>query len=241
MAIDVKGKTEEMGVDKADCIRIVIVDDQTLFREGMQTVLNLIEDIEVVGTADNGQEALFLVEQLHPDLVLMDVEMPVMNGVESTRRIKERYPNIPVLILSTFAQDDYIVEGLANGAGGYLLKDSRAEELASYIRQAVKGQIMLPAPIAAKLAVRLQQLSRQQPPRPMESKPAYGVLAPLTDRERDIAELMVQGYTNKEIAAKLYMSDGTIRNVISLIYSKLGTNDRVKAINVLRGQLSSDR
>jgi DNA-binding NarL/FixJ family response regulator len=125
-------------------IKLIIVDDQTLFREGLQTVLNLMDDIEVAGVADNEWEAIELLEKSQPDLVLMDVEMPVMNGVESIRLIKERYPHMKVLILSSFAQDDYIVEGLANGACGYLLKDSRTEELVANIRQAVRGQIMWP-------------------------------------------------------------------------------------------------
>lgn len=222
-------------------VKIIIVDDQTLFREGLQTVLNLMDPIEVAGIAENGWEAIALVEKCQPDIVLMDVEMPVMNGVESTRLIKERFPHVQVLILSTFAQDDYIVEGLAAGASGYLLKDSRTEELVATIRQAVSGQIMLPGPIAAKLAARLQKLSSGKPEASSERAFSQPMSEPLTDRERDIADMMVQGYTNQEIADRLYMSNGTIRNNISTIYAKLGTSDRVKAINVLRSYLGSNR
>lgn len=218
-------------------IKLMIVDDQTLFREGLQAVLSLMDDIEVVGFAYHGQQALELVHKLEPDLILMDVEMPVMNGVECTRIMRERYPHIQVLILSTFAQDDYIIDGLANGACGYLLKDSCSEELVANIRQAVRGQIILPGPIASKLAARLQQISKhKQSVAPTESSQ---LLEPLTNREREIASLMVQGFTNTEIAAQLFMSSGTIRNNISAIYAKLGTNDRVKAINVLRRLLAS--
>ena len=133
------------------------------------------------------------------------------------------------------------MEGLANVASSYLLKDSRTEELVANIRQTVRGQFMLPASIAAKLAVRLQRLTRSRSPQSLEKSSDYALLEPLTEREREIAMLMVQGYTNKEIAQRLYMSNGTIRNNISAIYSKLGTSDRVKAINVLRGHLALDR
>jgi DNA-binding NarL/FixJ family response regulator len=210
-------------------LRIVIADDQTLFREGLQTILNLEEDMEVIDTANNGQEAVQLVERLQPDIVLMDVEMPVMNGIESTRLIKERVPDTHVLILTTFAEDDYIVEGLMYGAGGYLLKDLHADTLIANIRSAASGQLMLPAPVAAKLAARLHGCGaparRGKPSLPLEE---------LTEREKEIAALMLRGYNNREIANRLFMSEGTVRNYISVLYSKIGTNDRSKAIVLFR-------
>ncbi|WNS75741.1 response regulator transcription factor [Bacillus sp. DTU_2020_1000418_1_SI_GHA_SEK_038] len=222
-------------------LRIVIADDQTLFREGLQTILNLEDDMEVVGVADNGQKALEIVLKHDPDVVLMDVEMPVMNGIESTRHMKEQFPNTKVLILSTFAEDNYIVEGLAHGACGYLLKDLHADTLISSIRSAATGQFILPAPIAAKLASRLLKASEiTDTPFAHHRKPEH-LIEELTEREKKMANLIVKGFTNKEIAARLFMSEGTVRNYISVIYSKLGTNNRSKAILLLNDLLGEDK
>ncbi|MCM3568638.1 response regulator transcription factor [Neobacillus mesonae] len=213
-------------------LRIVIADDQTLFREGLQTILSLEQDMEIVGAAGNGENALALVKQYRPDLVLMDVEMPVMNGIECTRIIKEQFPSTHIIILSTFAEDDYIVQGLVNGACGYLLKDLNADLLIQGIRDAATGQMILPAPIAAKLAAKLHQVSRN------DRSPVTGqrnkLQEELTGREKEIAALMIKGYNNKEIATRLFISEGTVRNYISVMYSKIGTNDRAKAVMVFR-------
>lgn len=215
-------------------LRIVIADDQTLFREGLQTILNLEEDMEVVGVAENGQEALELVNRLQPDVVLMDIEMPVMNGVESTRRLKEQLSHTKVLILSTFAEDNYIVEGLAHGACGYLLKDLHADTLISSIRSAAAGQFVLPAPIATKLASRLLKSSEGlNAPFGHHGKLDH-MVEELTEREKELASLIVKGFTNKEIASRLFISEGTVRNYISVIYSKLGTSNRSRAILLLK-------
>ncbi|MDQ0230323.1 DNA-binding NarL/FixJ family response regulator [Metabacillus malikii] len=216
-------------------LRIVIADDQTLFREGLQTILSLEDDLEVVGVANNGQDVLELVHKLQPHVVLMDVEMPVLNGIESTKILKKQYPELKILILSTFAEDTYIIEGLAHGACGYLLKDLHADTLISSIRDAASGQFMLPAPIAEVLAKRLYQTSDVATyPIQHQSKVKNSFPDPLTERELDLARLMVRGFTNKEISARLFMSEGTVRNYVSVIYSKLGTNERSKAILLLQ-------
>ena len=223
-------------------IRIVIADDQTLFRDGLQTILSLEDNLEVVGAAENGKEALNLVSQKCPDVVLMDVEMPVMNGIESTRRVKEKFPDTQVLILSTFAEDEYIVEGLAYGACGYLLKDLHADTLISSIRSAASGQFILPGPIAAKLAARILQTSKAAEPSEIsQTMKRVKLIEELTDREIKLASLIVKGFTNKEIAGRLFMSEGTVRNYISIIYSKLGTSNRSKAIFLLKEVLNETK
>ncbi|AFH59434.2 LuxR family transcriptional regulator [Paenibacillus mucilaginosus K02] len=212
---------------------IVLADDQTLMRDGLHTILTLEDDLEVVGTAENGQQALELVEQLRPNLVLMDIQMPVMNGIESTKRIKKQFPETIILILTTFAEDDYIVEGLANGASGFLLKDMPGDKLIQSIRDCVKGQLMMPAVIASKLAARLSSASAaataEFDPKRLKSE---GIS--FTEREKNIISLMMEGKNNRQIAGLLFMSEGTVKNYVSMIYNKIGTNDRTKAILALK-------
>ncbi|WP_338030917.1 response regulator transcription factor [Fervidibacillus halotolerans] len=140
-------------------IRILIADDQALIRDGLQTIIEMEDDMEVVGVAENGHQACELTEKLKPDLVLMDIKMPGMDGIESTRWIKEHVPDTVVLILTTFSEEKYIIDGLIGGAAGYLVKDLSADKIISSIRDAVQGQFMLPATIAAKLSARLSYLS----------------------------------------------------------------------------------
>lgn len=214
-------------------IRILIADDQTLMREGLKTILELEDDIEVAGTPDDGKKAYEMVAEYHPDLVLMDVQMPVMDGIESTRLIKQDFPETIILILTTFAEDAYIVEGLANGASGFLLKDIHGDKLISSIRDAVRGQFMLPSIIAKKLATRLSQLSSQaQQNINTEKLRREGI--EFSVREKEIALLMLKGFSNRQIAKALFISEGTVKNYISIIYSKIGTNERTKAIMYIR-------
>ncbi|BAU26255.1 LuxR family two component transcriptional regulator [Aneurinibacillus soli] len=210
-------------------IRILIADDQTLMREGLKTILELEDDIEVIGTPDDGKKAYEMVAKHHPDLVLMDVRMPVMDGIESTRLIKKQFPETVVLILTTFAEDAYIIEGLANGASGFLLKDIHGDRLISSIRDAACGQLLLPSIIATKLATRLSQLSSQaQHEINTEKLRQEGI--EFSAREKEIARLMLKGFSNRQIAKALFISEGTVKNYISIIYSKIGTNERTKAI-----------
>lgn len=213
-------------------IRIVIADDHALIRDGLQTIINLQDDMEVVGFAENGDEACQVTGELMPDLVLMDIQMPQMDGIEATKIIKQKYPNTAVLILTTFADDDYIVDGLVAGADGFLVKNLPAAKIIDAIRDAVAGQFMLPATVAAKLSARLQYLSGKLKS-VLDIEQVVDHSIQFTEREKEIILLMIQGKNNREISSILFMSEGTVKNYISVIYQKIGTNDRAKAILIL--------
>ncbi|WP_220094405.1 response regulator transcription factor [Paenibacillus sp. YN15] len=208
-------------------IRVLLADDQSLIRDGLRMVLELEPDITVAGTAQNGEEAVELAQCLHPDVAVLDIRMPRMDGVECTRRIKELMPDCKVLILTTFDDDIYLLDALANGASGYLLKDMEMEELVEAVRDAASGKMALPPAIAGRLSKSLAKASeaikQQRPPAPPE-------LQALSAREREIAAMLAQGFTTKQIASALFLSEGTSRNYISAIYAKLGVYDRSKAI-----------
>ncbi|MCD9020792.1 response regulator transcription factor [Cohnella silvisoli] len=210
-------------------IQVLVVDDQTLLREGLQTIINLEEDMRTVGLAANGLEAIEMTASFSPDLVLMDIKMPLLNGIDGMKRIKKDYPDTIVLMLTTFLEDNLIIDAMANGADGFLLKDMAGEQIVQTIREAMKGHLILPAPIAAKLTARLSYWSQTEPgpfyEHALEQNGLY-----FNEKEREIILLLVQEKPNKQIASTLYMSEGTIRNYISVIYSKIGTNDRNAAI-----------
>ncbi len=209
-------------------IKVLIADDQTLMRDGLKTILDLEEDIEVIGLAENGIQAYELAEKLSPDVVLMDIRMPLMNGVESTRIIKKNNSSTVVIMLTTFDDDEYIIQALQYEASGYLLKDIQGNKLIQAIRESVNGNMLMPSNIAVKLATRLSQISNNE-----QTISKYNDFE-FSDREKEIAILMVKGYTNKQIASALCISEGTTKNYISMIYSKIGTNDRTKAVIFLR-------
>ncbi|WP_246011195.1 response regulator [Brevibacillus nitrificans] len=206
-------------------IRIVIADDQMLTREGLRTILDLEDDLEVVGVASNGAEACTLTEKLRPDLVILDVQMPIMDGITALKQIKQGFPQTFVLILSTFLEDQYIIDGMANGASGYLLKDMDTDKMISAIRDTVVGQFILPTAVASKLVARMSELMLEQSS-PTVKKHHFQ----LTEREGEIAELIMKGYNNREIASELCIAEGTARNYISNLYRKLEVDDRVQAI-----------
>lgn len=206
-------------------ISIVIADDQMLTREGLKSILDLEDDMEVIAVANNGEEACSLAASLRPSLVIMDVEMPVMNGIESLKCIKQNAPSTYVLILSTFLDDDYIVEAMACGASGYLLKDMDVDQMIACIRDTVNGKLILPTAVASKLAIRITQLTSERAIA-MSPPPEIG----LTEREKELAELILKGFNNREIASAMYISEGTVRNYISNLYSKLNVVDRAQAI-----------
>lgn len=209
-------------------IKVLIADDQTLMRDGLKTILELEEGIEVVGMAENGIQAYELAEKLSPDVVLMDIRMPLLDGVESTRIIKKNNPAIVVIMLTTFDDDEYIIQALQYGASGYFLKDIQGNKLIQAIRESVTGNMLMPSNIAVKLATRLSQISNNEPITSKCNDLEFSV------REQEIATLMVKGYSNKQIASALCISEGTTKNYISIIYSKIGTNDRTKAVIFLR-------
>lgn len=210
-------------------IKILIADDQILMGEGLQTILELEEDLEVVGIALNGVQAFEMVSMCKPDLILMDIQMPVMNGLESMKLIKRDFPQIHILFLSSFVKDEYIIEGLANGASGFLLKDIRKSELIDSIYKAVSGHMILNPDISAKLSQKLAKFyaltENETTIHGLKSKHID-----FTEREKELALLMIRGLNNRQIAAALSISEGTVKNYISVIYSKVGSNDRSKVI-----------
>mgnify|MGYP002402421373 CR=1 FL=1 len=214
-------------------IRVLIVDDQTLLREGLQTIINLEEDMQTVGLASNGLEAVELAAALKPDLILMDIKMPVLNGIESMKQIKREDPNVLVLMLTTFLEDSWIIDAMASGADGFLLKDIAGENIVQTIREAVGGHLILPSSISAKLTEKLSSWNQPEPGPFREFALAQHGLF-FNEKEREIILLMVEDKPNKQIASELSMSEGTIRNYISVIYNKIGTNDRTAAIHRLK-------
>lgn len=204
-------------------IRLLLVDDQALFREGLRTLLSVYPDLEVVGEAVNGEEALQRVEMLHPDVVLMDLRMPVLDGVTATRRLKERRLSSRVIILTTFDDDEYVFDGLRAGAVGYLLKDVSSEKLVEAIRATARGDSFLQPNIAAKLVAEFARMEETPTPQ------AQQLVEPLSGRELEILALVAEGASNKEIAARLFIAEGTVKNHVTNILSKLGVRDRTQA------------
>ncbi|HZG78069.1 MAG TPA: response regulator transcription factor [Paenibacillus sp.] len=214
-------------------ISILLVDDQTLLRDGLQTMINVQEDMEVVGVAGDGEQAIALVEKLSPTVVLMDIQMPGMDGLESTRRIKEIRPQVKIIVLTTFAEDDFIVESFSAGADGFLLKDLQGDQLIRSIREAAEGQLIMPSFVASRLVSLLRTDRKTGSARLSAARLKHAGIV-LSPRERDIAEMLILGKSNRQIAMQLFMSDGTVRNYISGIYNKIGTKDREQAIDILK-------
>jgi DNA-binding NarL/FixJ family response regulator len=209
-------------------IRVLIVDDQSLIRVGIQTLLSRKPDIEVVGHARDGEEALRQVDALDPDVVLMDIRMPGMDGVEATRQLAARQARAGIIILTTFHDDANVFSALAAGARGYLLKDSDHKELAEAIRVVAAGRALIHPQITAQV---LREFSRRAAPAATLPRPAPSEerLALLTDRELAILRLLGSGRTNQEISERLAISVGTVKNHISTILSKLDVRDRTQA------------
>lgn len=205
-------------------IKILIADDQTLMRDGLKTILELEENFVVTGTAQNGEEVLEKCRSNEVDLVLMDIRMPGMNGVECTKILKRLYPKIKVLVLTTFNDTQYIIDALNFGAAGYILKDIEGDKLIKAINDAYNGSLMLPAEVAQKLAEKLAENSY------ISQKNKYNPkIDGFSDREFEVSKMIAMGFNNKQIASSLFISEGTVKNYISNIYSKLGTSDRTVA------------
>ena len=204
-------------------IRILLVDDQPLFREGLRTLLSVHPDFEVVGEAGNGEEAIRLVRSLLPSVVLMDLQMPVLDGVTATRSLHEEQPDCRVIVLTTFDDDEMVFDGLRAGAVGYLLKDAPSEKLAEAIRVAARGETFLQPSVAAKVVAEFARLTRK----PLPS--ANSVIEPLSERELEILRLITQGASNREIAGQLFLAEGTVKNHVTNILGKLEVRDRTQA------------
>ncbi|MDZ7962020.1 MAG: response regulator transcription factor [Aulosira sp. DedQUE10] len=204
-------------------IKVLLVDDQNLIRQGLRALLELETDLEIVGEAENGEMAINLVAQLQPNVVLMDIRMPLMDGVAATREIHQRFSGIKVLVLTTFDNDEYVKAALQNGAMGYLLKDTPSEELAFAIRAVHKGYTQLGPGIVKKLLTQFPSLEPTQSPSIPPS------LAELTPREKEVLRLIAQGASNREIAQHLYISEGTVKNHVTNMLNRLNLRDRTQA------------
>jgi DNA-binding NarL/FixJ family response regulator len=203
-------------------IKILLADDQALFREGLRTLLSVQPDFEVLGEAANGEEALRLALLHHPNIVLMDMRMPILDGVEATRRLHDAQPDCRVIVLTTFDDDELVFEGLRAGAVGYLLKAVSSATLLAAIRAVARGESILEPSIAAKVVAEFARMANQSP-RPQT------LAEPLSDRERDVLRLVAKGATNREIASSLSIAEGTVRNHLTNILGKLGVSDRTQA------------
>lgn len=215
--------TEQINSDNQNnhkkMIKVLIVDDESLMRRGLTALLKLENDLEIVGDADNGKIALEKVAELNPDVVLMDVRMPVMDGVAATKEISQQFPQVEILILTTFDDQEYVTQAIKYGASGYLLKDTPSEELAQAIRTVHRGYTQLGPGIAKKFMAQI---------------PSHPVTPPLvwdelTPREQEILRLIANGASNKEIAQSLFISEKTVKNHVTNILSHLNVRDRTQA------------
>ena len=209
-------------------IKVLIVDDQALIREGLNMMLGLYDEIKIVHEANNGKEAIEILGEKDVDVILMDIRMPIMNGVEATKIIKEKYPHIKILILTTFNEDEYIFEGLNNGADGYLLKDIGSKELVNNIKAVYKGDMLFHGEVAKTIA------SVIKGNKDVGNKTN---LKELTPREMEIGKLISQGKNNKEISEILYITEGTVKNHITNILAKLELRDRTQLALLIKNKL----
>ncbi|MGD8475291.1 MAG: response regulator transcription factor [Anaerolineae bacterium] len=215
-------------------IRVLICDDQTVVREGLAAILGTDPEIEIEGLASNGREALELVEEIQPDVVLMDLKMPVMNGVQATQHLSRSHPDVQILVLTTYADDQWVLDAIRAGAAGYLLKDTRRDALLDAVKGTVAGRTYLDPTIAGMLT---RQVSSAPDPVPS----ARSRLEDFTEREQEVLYLLAQGHSNPEIADRLHLARGTVRNYVSAILQKLGVSDRTQAavVAVQHGLLES--
>lgn len=204
-------------------IKILICDDQEIVCEGLQRILEADAEIKVVGLAHDGHDALIQAAIYQPDLVLMDLKMPVMNGIQATRKLREQYPNMRVLVLTTYSDDEWLFDAIRSGASGYLLKDSPRSKLIDAIKGTIAGESFIDPSVAGKVLANIAQIG---PAKPQNHKIS------LTPRETDILTLLAQGLSNADIAQQLYLSEGTVRNYMSALFTKLGVSDRTQAVVV---------
>ena len=205
---------------QGDSLKILICDDQAVIRDGLEMLLKLEKDFEIVGAAQDGAQAVELAGQKKPDLVLMDLKMPGTNGIEATRAIRSKYPEIKVLILTTYDDEEWLFDAIRAGAAGYLLKDTPRHRIVEAIRGTLEGKSFLDPAVAGKL---LRQVANRQ------EQPASLLTEKLTDREVDVLRLIAKGMNNSDIADQLHLSEGTVRNHVSAILEKLGVSDRTQA------------
>jgi len=201
-------------------IRVLICDDQDVVREGLRAILSTASGIEVVSEASDGAEALELVPQTKPTVVLMDLKMPGVNGVQATRAICDHYPDVRVLVLTTYDADEWVFDAIRSGAAGYLLKDTPREGLIEAIKGTAAGKTHVDPAVAGKLFARVARVA---------APPQTSIADGLSPRELDVLRLLARGLSNADIAQRLYLSEGTVRNYVSAILSKLEVSDRTQA------------
>ena len=207
----------------ADVIQILLVEDQTLMRQGLKTILDLEPGLRVVGEAANGESGVQMALEMRPDVVLMDIQMPHLNGVEATTQLCRQWPEAKVIILTTFDRDDYVYQGVRAGALGYLLKDAPANKLIETIRRVHAGEVFIQPEIASRA---LREMMR----------PSTTNVEPLSEREREVLVLLAQGASNKDMAEKLFITEGTVKNHVSSILAKLQAENRTQAADIARRQ-----
>jgi DNA-binding NarL/FixJ family response regulator len=216
-------------------IRVMLADDQPLIREGLAIILNTQPDIQVVGQASDGREAIELAQRTKPDVILMDIKMPHLDGIEATRQINKTQPDIPIIILTTFSEDELVFEGIRAGASGYLLKDITRNQLAEAVRGAAQGEAQIDPAVAAQVLTEFQRMSdivRRRTPQLDQARinKDWPYIEELTPREETILKLLTEGLTNAGIAQRLSLSEGTVKNYVSEVLSKLHANDRTHAV-----------
>jgi DNA-binding NarL/FixJ family response regulator len=210
-------------------VRVLIVDDQALFREALATLLEVRPEIRVVGEAANGADALDRVAALRPDVVLMDLHMPVLDGIGATRRVRVEHPDVQVLALTTFDDDEDVFAALRAGAVGYLLKDVSSDRLVEALLAARRGESVLQPSVAAKVVARFARMTDgEAAPRPQP------LVVPISERELEVLRLLAEGSSNREIASALFLAEGTVKNHVTNLLGKLGVRDRTQA--ALRGK-----
>jgi DNA-binding NarL/FixJ family response regulator len=201
-------------------IKILICDDQDLVCEGLRAILSTDPELDVVGVANDGARALELIPELAPEIVLMDLKMPVMNGIQATRHLHQHHPEVKVLVLTTYADDRWVFDAIRGGASGYLLKDTPREALISAIKETVAGRTHVDPEVAGKL---FAHVAKRTP------DPDTTIIEALSEREREVLSLLARGLSNADIATRLYLSEGTVRNYVSSIFAKLEVADRTQA------------
>jgi DNA-binding NarL/FixJ family response regulator len=223
-------------------IRVLLVDDQDLVRAGLRMILESENGLRVVGEAANGAEALERAAELEPDVICMDVQMPGMDGLEATRQLVARGSGAGILILTTFNREDYLFEALQAGASGFVLKNASPENLIEAVQVIARGDALLSPDVTRRVIERFSAQATQradarprsggpgEPPRPEAATTASGPLSALTDREREVLELLAEGKSNAEIAGQLYLGDATVKTHVSKILMKLGLRDRIQAV-----------
>jgi DNA-binding NarL/FixJ family response regulator len=208
-------------------IKVMVVDDQEVVREGLKMILSLHQEIEVVGEAANGESMLSYLRELAPDVILMDIRMPVMDGITAAKLVKEKYPEMKVIILTTFNENEYIINGLSSGIDGYLLKDAGSAEIMNAIKAATAGNVLLTSRVTERM-VEAMTSGRHVTGENANSKVNHDKLAILTPREVEVARLVLSGDSNKSIAQTLFVTEGTIKNYVSRILEKLECRNRTE-------------